>query len=175
MKILKRILLIVVFCFIVLAIIGQFLPTEYNITRSILIDSTPEKIHEYTGDLSNWDSWSPWIENDPSIKVTRGTQTTGVGATQSWSGKDGTGKLVFTSSDPNTGIAYDLEFNEGQFECKADLKYLSKGDMTEVVWSMNGNIDTPIIGGFFARKMDSFVGPDFELGLKKLKDLVEAN
>ena len=40
---------------------------------------------------------------------------------------------------------------------------------------MSGNCDTPIIGGFFARKMDSFVGPDFELGLKNLKTIVEAN
>ncbi|NIP29414.1 MAG: hypothetical protein GTO02_03440 [Candidatus Dadabacteria bacterium] len=169
----KNIILIFVFCFICLAIIGYFLPTEYNVTRSVIIDSTPQEIHKFTGDLSNWDKWSPWIENDPTLKVKIGKNSKGVGASQSWVGEDGSGSLVFTSTNPNKGLEYDLEFNQGQFRSKAGFTYLEKGDQTEVVWSMNGNVDTPIIGGFFARKMDTFVGPDFEKGLKKLKSVVE--
>ena len=104
MKLMKRILLIISFAFICLVVIGLFLPTEYTVTRSINIDSTQEKIHKYVGELNNWDKWSPWLESDPTIKVNVGEKTSGVGATQSWEGKDGSGSLVFTATDPQKGI-----------------------------------------------------------------------
>jgi hypothetical protein len=106
--------------------------------------------------------------------VNHGEKTTGVGASQSWSGRDGKGSLVFTASDPAKGIEYDLLFEEGAWKSKASLTYSRLNSTQSVVtWKMWGSADIPIIGGYFALLMDRMVGPMFAAGLEKLKRVVE--
>ncbi len=122
------------------------------------------------------DSWSPWLEEDPSLIVTRGETTSGVGANQSWVGKDGDGSLTLTQSSPTEGIEYDLFFEQGTYQCWAAMSYTEISEnATKVVWTMKGNIDATAIGGYFALLMDSMVGGMFERGLEKLKEQVEKN
>ena len=163
-------LLILIAIFIV---IGLFLPKDYTVSRSIVIDSDSETIHQYVGDLSNWELWSPWIESDPTLEIKLGEKTKGEGASQSWRGEDGSGSLTFVKSDPERGVQYDLDFNDGQYKCVASFDYESQGDSTKVTWNMQGSMDVPIIGGYLASKVDSLVGLEFEKGLEKLKNVVE--
>ena len=170
----KKILTVLAILVVVLVAIGFSLPTEYEVSRSIVIDSSPKQIHKYVDDLSNWPLWSPWIKKDPDLKITTGEVVSGVGATQNWIGKDGEGSLVFTYSDPDSGIEYDLDFNKGQYKSTSGFKYEPLGDSTKVMWVMKGDMKAPVIGGFFALKMDDWVGKDFEEGLQNLKTLVES-
>jgi len=43
----------------------------------------------------------------------------------------------------------------------------------KVTWSMSGDMDMPVIGGYFALLMPRMVGGDFEKGLAKLKAQAE--
>ena len=172
-RLLKTLIVILVIVLVAFVVIGLMLPTDYLVSRSIVIDAPPRKIHANIDDLEKWPSWSPWIENDPTLKVTVGDKSSGVGATQTWVGKDGDGSLLVTSSDPNKGVNYDLEFNQGQYKCKANFIYVPNNEGTEVIWEMSGNMDAPVVGGYFAAKMDSWVGKEFEKGLQNLKDVVE--
>ena len=174
MKSAIKTLLIIIFILIVaFVVVGLFLPTNYLVSRSIMIDAPASEIHTNINNLEKWPSWSPWIEDDPTLKVTIGDISSGVGASQSWVGKDGGGSLVFTSSDPNKGVNYDLEFDQGQYKCKSNFIYVPKEGGTEVIWEMSGNMDIPVIGGYFASTMDTFVGKYFEKGLVNLKNVVE--
>ena len=110
MKILKTLLSIVIVLIIVVVVVGLFLPTSYTVERSIVIDAPPAKIHRYVGDLNNWNSWEPWREGDPSLVITHGEKTKGVGASQSWVGDSGDGALTFTKDSPTEGIEYELVF-----------------------------------------------------------------
>jgi ribosome-associated toxin RatA of RatAB toxin-antitoxin module len=159
---------------LIVIIVGLFLPTNYSVNRSIIIDAKPAAIHEYVGDLKKWPEWEPWTEQDPTIIITYGEKTSGIGANQSWIGKDGDGQLTLTSSSPAKGIEYDLLFDNGKYECKSAVVYepMEEGQ-TKVTWSMDGNMNKPIIGGYFALIMDSMTGPMFERGLEKLKKQVE--
>jgi hypothetical protein len=154
--------------------IGLFLPTNYSVNRSIIIDAKPAAIHEYVGDLKKWREWEPWTEQDPTIIITYGDKTSGIGANQAWIGKDGDGQLILTSSSPAKGIKYDLFFDDGKYECKSAIAYepIEEGK-TKVTWSMEGSVDKPIIGGYFALIMGSMTGLAFERGLEKLKKQVE--
>ncbi len=127
---------------LIVIIIGIFLPTNYSVNRSIIIDAKPAAIHEYVGDLKKWREWEPWTERDPTIIITYGDETLGIGASQSWVGKDGDGGLILTSSSPATGIEYDLLFGSGKYECKSAMVYepVEEGQ-TKVTWSMEGNMD----------------------------------
>lgn len=155
-------------------VVGLFLPQQYVITRSISIAQPPQAIWPYLGDLKNWRAWSPWKDGDPTIEITIGSQTTGVGASQTWTGDSGDGKLVFTNSVPDQEVAFDLEFQQGAEQAQAAITLLPTKDGTEVTWTMTGEVPVPVIGGYFAQYLlPAMVAPMFELGLEKLKTAAE--
>ena len=59
------------------------------------------------------------------------------------------------------------------YKCRAAIRYYPADYTTEVKWIMKGNMDMPVFGGYFALMMDSMVGPMFDRGLAKLKQVVE--
>ena len=97
------------------AVIGLFLPSTFEIEKSVVIKAAPERIHQFTGDLDRWPEWTPWLKEDPDLVVTVGDQTTGVGATQAWTGGSSDGELTFTRCDPGWGISYDMTFNKKNY------------------------------------------------------------
>lgn len=174
MKILRTILSAIIILIVILVVVGLFLPTKYTVERSIVIDASPGKIHEYVGDLNNWKTWEPWRQEDPTIVVTHGEKTKGVGASQSWVGSSGDGALTFTKDSPTEGIEYDLIFDDGTYASKSAVTYdpLEDGE-TRVTWTMSGNMGTPVVGGYFVLMMDAMVGEMFDKGLSNLKNTVE--
>lgn len=159
---------------VVVMVVGLILPKEYEISRSIEIDATPAQIHQYTQDLEQWVHWQPWIDVDPSVQVTLGEISQGQGASQRWTSDSGDGSLHFTQVDGQTGIEYDISFNNGANLAKASLSYHPiDANVTKLTWQMRGQIDTPIFGAYLALFMDGMVGESFDLGLFKLKKLVE--
>ena len=176
MKILKVLAAVIVTLIVAIAAVGLILPSSYTVERSIVIDATPEEVHEYVGDLKKWDDWSPWKEEDPSIVVSLGEKTSGVGASQSWVGDSGTGALTITESSSTEGIKYDLLFDGGTYECTSSITYDRLQDgRTKVTWDMSGDMGRFVTGGYFAVLMDSMVGGMFDKGLSNLKREVEEN
>jgi len=173
MKIVKWILISIVAVVGLAAIVGAFLPTEFKIARSIIINADSATIHTFLGDLNKWEEWTPWKENDPSIVITQGDKTSGIGASQSWTGDSSNGKLIFTSSSPEKGIEYDLIMDDGEFKCKSAMLYNAEENGTQVTWTMSGDMEIPIIGGYFAIMMDLMAGKMFDQGLQNLKQVVE--
>jgi hypothetical protein len=163
----KKFLLIVLVLLIVAAVVGLFLPQGYSVEESIDIHAKPSDIHDLVGDLQRWDEWTPWKEMDPSVQVKYGEKTKGVGASQTWTGKDGNGSLTFTASDDKTGIEYDMMFDKTP--AKGGLRYHGKGDTTTVTWWLKGDLDMPVVGGYFALLMPRMVGSAFRTGLERLK------
>ncbi len=156
---------------VVAAVVGFFLPHSFNVAQSVNINAKPSKIHEFVGDLRRWDDWMPWKEMDPTVDVTFPAETKGVGASQAWTGKDGTGVIKVTASDEDKGVEYDMKLDE--MPAKGAIRYERMGDATKVTWSMSGECDMPLLGGYIALLMPRMVGGKFEKGLGKLKSQVE--
>ena len=174
MRFLKTTAVVLIILVVTIAVIGLFLPAQYSVERSIVINAPPEKVYNYLADLKKWDNWAPWKEEDPSIVVTLGEKTSGVGASQSWVGSSGTGALTITESLPDSGIKYDLLFDGGTYECRGSIKYYGLTDgNTRVTWAMSGDMGKSLTSGYFALLMDTMVGNMFEEGLKNLKNVVE--
>jgi len=168
---------------VVLAIIagvGLMLPTEFAVAKTVTIDAEPAQIHEYVGELKKWEEWTPWQEDDPTMVTTLGDKTAGIGAHQTWTGKDGDGELTFTKSDPTTGIAYDMAFilDEEKHPSTSAMTYKKVDGGTEVTWSMEGDAGSmmpPILGGYITKfAMVGSIEGMFDRGLSKLKEKVEA-
>ncbi len=153
---------------------GLILPSDYHVERTVLIEASPELVHAYVGDLQQWEAWTPWMEVDPTIEVSYGETTSGVGAHQDWIGESGSGELTFTEWSPQRGVVYDMSFEEGEYESVGRILYEASEGGTLITWSMDGDSGMNLIGRWFGLFMDGMVGKDFQNGLDKLKLVVES-
>lgn len=170
----KKFISFIILLLIILGIVGYMLPTKYSVSKTITISANSALIHDYVGDLKRWPSWTPWKGEDPSIKITLGDKTTGIGASQSWTDEHGGGTLRFTSSSAEKGVEYDLYFQGGKYTSKSAIQYDSSSQTrTRVKWTLDGDMNMPIIGGYFALFMQYSIGKMFQDGLKQLKAVVE--
>jgi len=167
----KKFLIGLLLLAIAAAAIGFFLSGDYTVERSIVINAKPADVHKLVGDLKRWEDWTPWKEADPSVHVTLGDKTSGVGASQKWTSKDGAGSLIFTAADKDKGVEYDMTY--GEWTSKGALRYEEVGKSTKVTWSMNGTVEMPVVGGYMALLMPQMIGGQFDQGLQKLKRQVE--
>ncbi len=156
---------------VAIAGLGLFLPNNYKIEKSILIDAPSQEVHHYIGDLAKWEAWRQTKQADPSLEITI-TQATGESANQRWDSENGTGSIQFLRSDEYYGIDYDLIY-EGQQPTRAGIHYSSENGKTKVTWTLTGIIDVAIFGPYTAMLMDPIMGPTFEQSLERLKQLSE--
>lgn len=155
---------------LILLTLGLVLPSSFSVSREVVIDAPTNIIHQHINDLYRWPDWSPWQEMDPSVKVTIGKVTMGKGAVQHWQDDSGGGQLKFIASDPDKGIEYLIWFGDSPQPAFASMRYHRHSDtITRVSWSLEGELDSPVVGPYLAMMMDEFVGPAFKLGLDNLK------
>jgi len=138
-----------------------------------MINADQQTRHRFVGELKNWPSWTPWQDLDPSVVITLGEKTSGIGASQSWTSHEGGGSLTFTMSSPEKGVKYDLFFGNDVDKGDAAVIYSPINEQTKVTWAMEGEMTMPVIGSYFAAMMDSMAGKMLEQGLEKLKQVAE--
>jgi hypothetical protein len=173
-KLFKSILLGLAILLAMFIVVGLLLGKGYRVERSVVVDADPGAIHRHVGDLRRWAAWTPWTEQDSTVVVQLGERVSGVGASQSWtSATSGGGRLVITASSPIEGVAYDTYFDSDPHPHRTLVAYDGAGVSTRVTWSMEGEMSTPIVGGYFALLADRLIGPMFERGLNKLRTIVE--
>ena len=171
---LKKIATLLATGIVIFVVIGLFLSPEYDVEQSILISSRPENIHPYVNDLQQWPRWTPWQEMDPDTKITYGKLTSGIGASQSWQGKGGSGHLYITASSPYSGIAYDVFFGKDDTPSISTIEYKELGtDLSRVTWRLHGEMELPIVGGYIAILVSAMLRDMYKEGLLKLKLVVE--
>ena len=175
MKLFTKLLLIFLTLLCIFLIVALFLPTKIRVQRLISIRATPERIFEELNTVKNWEKWSPWHKLDPQMKLTYEGPASGVGAKYVWESQQksvGSGSLTITESVPNEKVYTAMDFRDQGQATGAFL--LNKDDQnTTVVWSMETDLGKNPVAryfGFFIKKM---IGPQFEQGLQKLKDLCE--
>lgn len=173
MKIVKWIIGVVAILFLVFVVVTAFLPKDYKMERSVVIDARPGVIYNQLADLEAWQEWNPWNEMEPELTIRFGEKTVGEGAYYEWEGEtSGSGRMEIVETQPPFLVRYQLIF-EGYEDNPSTsafrLNPLPDGSGTEAVWSFSGNVGD----GYFARWLsvliDSLVGASYEQGLKALK------
>lgn len=101
MNFLKKVFLALLIVTGVLLIGSLFLPSEYEVTRDIAIDGTPEEIFAQVQDLKTWKVWSPWNPDTyPGMEITYSGAEKGVGAKSAWTDpKNGNGSMEITVAE----------------------------------------------------------------------------
>lgn len=122
------------------------------------------------------EQWGPWKDMDPTATMAISGPEAGVGAKSTWSGgtRLGTGSATITESIPDAKVAIHIAYTQpGDMEQDSEYILQTSGSQTTVMWRVRGQ------NSFMARvmcifvNMDKLVGGMFEMGLMKLKAIVE--
>ncbi|GAB4334666.1 MAG: hypothetical protein OHK0038_12010 [Flammeovirgaceae bacterium] len=152
--------------------LGLFLPEEYSTERSIVINAPIEKVFAGVNDLKNWEKWSPWKDQDPTLKMFHVENTVGKDAYYDWkSEKSGEGRITILESSENRLVKTKVEFKNRSYAL-ADFYFENQGNGVKVTW--NFRIKAESYGDkYFGALMSKFVGADYEKGLTLLKKYAE--
>ena len=148
-------------------------PNSYDVYRNRTINAPVELIFNNINDYKNWEAWSPWIENDPSVQLTFPKQTSGVGGSYSWTSDDGPGTIKTLDVSPYDSINQQMQFDDFP-PSNIYWKFKKVDNGVNVTWGMKADkinffmkLYSALNGG-----MDKMVGPDFERGLVKLDSVL---
>lgn len=98
-----------------------------------------------------------------------------VGMKSEWvSASEGSGNMTISAIEPNQKMTYALVFPEFGMSSTGELVLSAKdGGITEVTWMDYGTLKGNPMQRYFLLGLDGMIGPDFEAGLAKLKELSE--
>jgi hypothetical protein len=175
MKVLKNISLIIIAIIVLFLVVAIFLPSTYKVERSAEINWPADSVYNYVADFNNFQAWNPWTPMEPGHKYEITGDSATVGQKYYWEGKTiGSGQMTFTELKPYSYIKSDIEFLTPQSgKGIVEWNFEPQGEKTKVSWSITGEAGYPI-GRYFGLMMDSFLGKNFEDGMKNLKEKCEA-
>jgi len=173
MKILKYLFFLLLIVLIGGAIYVAAQPDAYDVKRSKLIKAPASVVFKNINDLKNWETWGPWYENDPGIEETYSEQTAGVGASYSWTSKDGPGNIKNVAAVENTSIDQKIQF--GDYE-PTDIYWTFEevDGGTNLTWGMKAE-QTPFMfkfGAAMSGGMDKMLGVMLEKGLENIDNVM---
>lgn len=139
-----------------------------NVSRTTMVAVDKDYLRTILTDFKQWPAWSPWLIQDPSCRVSYRDG----GRSYAWEGEwMGAGSMVL-DSESNYGLRYTLTFLK-PWKCVAKVYLLlsSEEDKTRVTWKMDSHL--PFFMCFMKKKMEVFVGMDYERGLTMLRAYAE--
>lgn len=150
-------------------------PNDYRYERSRVVNASAEQIFEQVGEFRNWEKWSPWLEMEPTAKLTYGEKTSGEGGFYRWDGqKTGSGSCTILRSVPGSAVDVALEFEKPmQSSARADFVMVPSGAGTKLTWIMSGtnNFMAKLFGVLM--NTEKMIGKSFDRGLERIAQLVE--
>lgn len=162
---------------VVFVVGGMLLPRHFEVSRSIIVNAPPEKIHPHLDSFERWPAWSPFDTEDPRIVWDSSGPQAGVGAKRSWKSKKmGDGSQWIVASSVKTGVSMKLEMAGGCME-PFDIHFTFTPDAggTRVTWIDRGTLPAaPHWRWMGYLLVPSMCGKAFAKGLAALKRTVEA-
>jgi hypothetical protein len=173
----KKILIVLVVLVIGFVIVVSMRPSDFRVTRSTIIDGSPDAVFAQVNDFHKWEAWNPWGKLDPNSKTSYEGPASGPGAVFHWAGnrKVGEGSMKILESHPSDFIRIQLEFLKPfKGTHTAEFSFKPASNQTAVTWSMFGknNFIGKAMGLFM--DCDKMIGGQFEKGLADMKSVVEA-
>jgi hypothetical protein len=170
-KFLKIILLSPIILGLSILLIGFLLPSQWQVSRSIVINKPPQAIFGYVANFRiGWPQWSAFDGEDPTIKYTYSGPSQGTGASRSWiSEKMGNGSQTITSANPAKGITFELKMENSKFTIVGNIAFEPIGNGTKVTWTDKGDAGNNIFYKYMGTMMDKMMGDTFDRSLEKLK------
>jgi effector-binding domain-containing protein len=175
MTILKKALIAIVILLILAVGVGFFLPSAVHVERSITIDASKTTVYTLLNRYDTFNEWSPWHKRDPNTEYRFEGPDVGVGSKMYWTSEVrevGSGFQEITSSEPYSLIQVHLDFGD-QGTAEGFYRIEPDEDQVQLTWGFDTEFGFDLIGRFFGFFIDSWVGRDFEEGLRSFKEFAE--
>lgn len=178
-KTLKIILIVLVIIIAVPLILAAFTKKDYAVEREIVIHKPKQEVFDFVKLLRNQDLYSKWAEMDPN-QVNTYTGVDGTpGFISAWEGNRdvGKGEQEIIRVVEGERIDTELRFIE-PFKSQSDAYLITEsiGDhQTLVRWGFSGRMPWPMNLFLLIMDMDESIGADYDYGLHKLKNILEAS
>ncbi|MBM9548661.1 SRPBCC family protein [Leptospira sp. 201903074] len=160
-------------------VVALFLPTQYQVERSIDINKQASDVFAFIRMLKNQDQYSVWAKKDPSMKKIYTGQDGAVGFISRWE-----------SLDKEVGIGEQeiKMINVDALEMETELRFFEPFEGTErsymkvssldqkkskVIWGFDGSMPYPSNLMLVFMNFEEMIGKDFEEGLSNLKVVLE--
>ncbi|RZU02916.1 SRPBCC family protein [Rivibacter subsaxonicus] len=159
----------------VLLIGGLLMNPNFRVTRQVEINAPADRLYALVSDPREWKRWSVWNQRDPNMQIRYSGPNSGSGAVWEWQSKsEGDGRMSFTTAEPGRRLGYDLFFPDFGTTSRGDFRFSPNASGgTTVIWEMNGDMGKNPMFRWMAPFADRMIGPDFEAGLNKLKEVAE--
>jgi hypothetical protein len=168
-------LMILAGIFVAIILVGFFIPTKFNFSRSVEIRAERKQVFHLINNLEQWQKWSAWSQdNDPKISLTYGDTQEGRGAIMRWKGrKMGNGEIEIKQSDPYKELQMTALFNKGVF--RMDFHFLIEeiSGISKVTWKVSGRTRRGSMAKILGRLIPKWMGKDIATSLNILKHLLE--
>lgn len=176
MRIILKALLNTIIAIALLAAISFALPGAVTVQRSITVNASPEKIFPLVNDLRKFNEWSPWAPRDPKAVFEFNGPEAGVGASMTWQSEKsdvGSGTMEIIESEAPKRVLTALDFGEKGW---ANSRFVLEpsGGGTKVTWGFETEFGNNPVKRWMGLMFDSWIGADYEEGLKRLKQAAEA-
>src|SRR5262249_53246168 len=151
-------------------------PDTFRVQRSTGINAPAERIFPLISNLKSMNTWNPFVEPDPAIKIAYSGPDSGRGAAHTWSGnsKVGEGRIEVTDATPSSRVAMRLDMHKPMKAHNAvEFTLQPNGSATMVTWAMSGRRPFMVKLMSVFIDCDGMVGKEFEKGLGKLKAIAE--
>jgi len=174
MKFIKIISFLILDLIVIALVVAYFMPANYKVERSIIINKPVYLVYEQTSNLKNWLKWNPWTKTEPNcINVVNGAEDQ-IGARWAWQGNSiGAGFMTITNLERNKFVEATLVYSEPeQMESKIRWQFEKVSNGTKVILINEGELSYPF-ERFMKSKIENNKAPIFEKGLRNLKYIVE--
>lgn len=150
-----------------------FQPSEFDVTRSKVMKAPVSSVFSAVNEMKTWETWGLWNEEDPTIKVVYGEKSSGEGASNSWTSKDGPGNMTIVKVVLNQRIEQKIQFRDAD---PSDIiwTFEETSEGTKVTWRMKEDkvpfgfkVASAMFGGY-----DNLLGGMWERGLNNLDEFI---
>ncbi|MEL6735660.1 MAG: SRPBCC family protein [Pseudomonadota bacterium] len=147
------------------------LPGTVEVERSAVVQAQPDAIYKLLSSNSGFQTFNPYKDTDPDLKIELSGPAEGVGSTFRFEGKEGKGTQTITSLETNRVVAMQIDL--GAMGKPLQRFTLSPQDGgTKVVWNVTMNFGMNPIGRVMGLFMDGMMGPVYDRGLDNLSKTV---
>ncbi len=149
-----------------LAVGALALPRHVSIERSAMIDAAPEAVIELAASNTGYQSFNPYKDLDPNLRVEMFGPASGVGSGFSFESKDGAGQQT-VSAVTSDQVTFAIDLGPMGQPTQA-ISAVAVNGATEVTWTMDMDLGMNPVFRVMGLFMDGMIGPNSELGLANI-------
>lgn len=173
---LKKLLLSLVVLIGLILIVAYFLPRDFRLSKSVVINAPHETVYDYIRFLKNQEKYSVWVMADPNVKMTyTGTDGT-VGAISAWVSDNknvGVGEQEIKALVPNEKMTVEIRFKKPMEGVNYSDTVVEAIDATHTKVTNSFYGSNPYPFNIMCQFMDMLVGGDMQKNMENLKKNLE--